>query len=84
MKVGEGDAQSTSVADIFREGSVCWRAACASFTRGHTTCCCRNTTWCSLVETCLLLRSERMALLLDDLIFPSGSKVYINKRLSKR
>lgn len=59
VKVGEGDAQSTSVADIFREGSVCWSAACASFTKGHTTCCCRDTTWCSLVETCLLVRSER-------------------------
>lgn len=85
VKVGEGDAQSTSVADIFREGSVCWSAACASFTRGHTTCCCRDTTWCSLVETCLLLRSERGWLCCLMISFSQVVlKVHINKRLSNR
>lgn len=85
VKVGEGDAQSTSVADIFREGSVGWSAACASFTRGHTTCCCRDTTWCSLVETCLLLRSERGWLCCLMISFSQVVlKVHINKRLSNR
>lgn len=31
MKVGEGDAQSTSVSDIFREGSVCLGVVFAPF-----------------------------------------------------
>lgn len=84
MKVGEGDAQSTSVADIFRKSSVCWSAACASY-KGP---CYLLLPWYNVVQpggdVPLAEVRERMALLLDDLIFPSGSKVHINKRLSKR
>lgn len=41
MKVGEGDAQSTSVSDIFREGPVLFSVAFSPFIKGaDITCSC--------------------------------------------
>lgn len=60
------DAQSTSVSDIFRERSLCSSEALPLLRKGdiHTTCCRRDTARGSLLDICLLLRSEMMALLM--------------------
>lgn len=54
MEVGEGDARSTSGADIFRESPVLSRVAPLPFRRGV------RVTWCRLPATCCGLADARL------------------------